>query len=135
MVDEIEIWRDPQQTYDSDTLIASFTGGNLVYEGKGRVRPTRGPREQAISEGVIALRDADFLIPINATTPRRDDEVFVKSSEDPSLEGTWFRITDVRAFSQQAARGFSALQGQPSRLWPNLSEEGDDEEDDDNGDD
>lgn len=123
MVDQIQIWRDPSQTYDSDTLIAFFSGGNMVYDGKGRIRPTRGPREQAINEGVIALRDADFLIPIDAATPRRDDEVFVVDSEDPALVGTWFRITDVRAFSQQAARGFSALQGQPSRLWPNLTEE------------
>ena len=123
MVDEIQIWRDPDKDYESNTLIASFSGGTLLYDGKARIRPTRGPREQAINEGVIVLRDADFLIPISAATPWRDDEVFVASSEDPALVGTWFRITDVRAFSQQAARGFSGLQGQPSRLWPNLSEE------------
>lgn len=140
MVDTLEIWRAPDDDYNDGTLVSSRSGGTKVYDGKGRVRPTTGPRELAVSEGVIVLRDAEFLIPITAALPWRDDEVFVRDSEDSALVGTWFRITNVRVFSQQAARGFSGLAGQPSRLWPNLAipyeePEEDPEEDPEGGDD
>ena len=118
MVDELIIRRGSSSEHNDDTLRETYQEGDVVYQGKGRVRPTRGPREQAVSEGVIVMRDADFDIPIDAPLPRRDDEVYVSSSADSALEGMWFRITDVRVFSQQATRRFSGVQAQPSRLWP-----------------
>lgn len=118
MVDKLLIRRGSSSEHDDDTLKETYQPGETVYEGKGRIRPTRGPREMGVGEGVIVMRDADFDIPIDAPLPRRDDEVKVVSSSDDGLKGTWFRITDVRVFSQQAARRFSGVQAQPSRLWP-----------------
>jgi hypothetical protein len=120
MVDTVEVWRGSDSTHDEDTLVEAPVPGDEVYSGKARVRPTRGAREVAIGEGVISLRDADILFPIGTPLLRIDDEVKVVTSEDPALVGTWFRITDVRAFSQQASRSVSAVQAQPSRTWPNL---------------
>lgn len=121
MVDTLLIRRGSSSEHDDTTLREEYLPGDTVYQGKGRVRPTSGPREMAISEGVISMRDADFDIPVDAPLPRRDDEVNVVASADSALEGTWFRITDVRVFSQQAAQRFSGVQAQPSRLWPEVS--------------
>lgn len=122
MVDTVKVYRDPTRAHDDDTLIEGLTSdGELVYEGKARVRPTRGARELAIGEGVIAMRDADILFPVDTSDLRRDDEVHVVTSQDPMLEGTWLRLTDVTAFSQRASRNVSAVQSQPSRDWPNLA--------------
>ena len=118
MVDQLVIRRGSSSEHDNETLRDEYQPGSVIYSGKGRVRPTRGPREQAVSEGVIVMRDADFDIPVDASLPRRDDEVYVSASDDPSLEGTYFRISDVRLFSQQPARQFSGIAAQPSRLWP-----------------
>lgn len=118
MTDEIEIWSPSSSEHDEDTLIESHIEGEKLYEGQARVRPTRGPREHAIEEGVLTLRDADIMIPISEFVPEKDQDVLVTSSEDAGLEGRWFKVTDVRVFSQQGARSFSAIQTQPSRLWP-----------------
>ena len=118
MVDTVEVWRGSSSEFDDVTHIEDPVDGTKIWEGPARVRPTSGPREQAISEGVLTMRDADILYPLTAQMLRRDDEVFVKTSDDPELQGTWFRVTDVRAFSQQAARKASMIQAQPSRLWP-----------------
>lgn len=118
MVDTLLIRRGSSSTHDDTTLRDEYQPGDTIYQGKGRVRPTRGPREMGVAEGVITMRDADFDIPVDAPLPRRDDEVNVVASSDSALQGTWFRITDVRVFSQQAARKFSGVQAQPSRLWP-----------------
>jgi len=117
MTDTIEVWRDTDSSLDDGTLVESTVAGTRIYNGKARVRPTRGPREQPVSEGVMSMRDADFLVPIDATIPMINDEVYVALSTDPGLQGTWFRVTDVRVFSQQAARGFSGVQAQPSKRW------------------
>jgi hypothetical protein len=117
MTDEIEIWRPSSSIHDDETLLETHVPGVKVWEGPARIRPSSGPNEQPISEGVAVMRDADVLIPISAFLPWTDDEVLAKVSEDPALEGRWFRITDVRVFSQQAARKFSVLQQQPSRDW------------------
>lgn len=125
MTDEIELREASTFSHDDETLRESHTPGALVWTGKARIRPTRGPREQAVAEGVLAMRDADVLIPLEAPDPYRDQEVRVLSSQDPSLVDRWFIISDVRAFSQQSARSFSVLQHQRSRLWPEEGGEGD----------
>jgi hypothetical protein len=117
LVDDVEFWRPSSTEFDDDTLREELVEGQQVWEGKGRVRPTSGPREAAIAEGVIALRDADILIPVGAFIPRRDDEVYVSSSQNPKVAGRWFRVTDVRAASQEAATRCSAIQAQPSERW------------------
>lgn len=119
MVDEIEIWSESSSQYDEATLRDEHMPGTLYWSGKARISPTTGPREQALAEGVLQMRDADILAPIDAN-PAVDDEVRVVSSADPALQGRWFRITDVRAFSQQASRRFSVVQAQKSRQWDNL---------------
>jgi hypothetical protein len=118
MVDVVELWRGTTSDYDDATLIESPVAGTKLYDGKARIRPTSGPREQAVAEGVIVMRDAEILFPIDAPLPRIDDELRVQSSPDDALVGTWFRITDVTVFSQQASRRCSAIQAQPSRDWP-----------------
>lgn len=122
MVDTVKVYRDPTRAHNDNTLVEALTSaGTLVYEGKARIRPTRGAREIAIGEGVIALRDADILFPVTTSDLRMDDEVHVVTSQDPVLEGTWLRLTDVTAFSQRASRNVSAVQSQPSKDWPNLA--------------
>lgn len=116
MVDTVRVYR-PSTSVLSDDLTETNVPGALVWEGKARISPTQGPREQGVGEGVISMRDADFLIPHDAPLPWMDDEVEVVASADAALVGRWFRITDVRVFSQQAARRFSAIQAQPSRQW------------------
>jgi len=118
MVDAIELWRGTSSEYDPSTLVESPIAGSRIYSGKARIRPTSGPREQSVAEGVIAMRDAEVLLPVNAPLPRIDDEIYVKRSYDEALTGTWFRVTDVTVFSQQASRRCSAIQAQPSREWP-----------------
>jgi hypothetical protein len=115
MVDEIELWSPSSWSYDETTLKDEHTPGTKEWEGKARISPTQGPREQAVGDDIIVMRDADVLVPIGAPEPYRDQEVLVKASEDPALVGRWFRITDVRVFSQQAARRFSIVQSQKSR--------------------
>lgn len=118
MVDEIEIWRPPTAQLEADLTASTVAdpAGPLI-QTICRISPTRGPRQLPVGEGVMALRDADFLTPHDGPLPWVDDEVRVVTSADPMLQGRWFRITDVRVFSQQATRRFSAVQAQPSRQW------------------
>jgi hypothetical protein len=117
LVDTIEIWRPSTFEDTDDSLVGRRSAGEQVYTGAARLTPSRGPRELAVPEGVIKLRDTDVLIPFASPVPWIDDEVYVATSEDPEMEGRWLRITDVRVASQQAARRFSAIQAQPSRDW------------------
>lgn len=122
MVDTVTVYRDATRSHDNSTLAETLTSpGTVIYSGKARIRPTRGPREVAIGDGVIAMRDVDVLFPVTVDALRIDDEISVVSSDDPVLEGTWFRVTDVTAFSQRASRSVSAVQSQPSKDWPNLA--------------
>lgn len=118
MTDEIELREPSVFAHDDDTLREEHTPGAVVWTGKARIRPTRGPSEAAVAEGVLALRDADINLPLDAPDPYRDQEVRVVTSQDASLQNRWFRITDVRVFSQQATRQISVVQHQRSRLWP-----------------
>lgn len=121
MVDEVAIWRGSTMEHDDGTLVESLDDeGELVYQGKARIRPTGGTREASIGEGVIALRDADVLLPHDSPSVYKDDEVNVLSSDDPDLDDAWFRVTDTTAFSQRSSRSISVVQSQPSRKWPNL---------------
>lgn len=118
MVDEIELWTG--STWDDDAnddLEVEHLPGTMVWEGKARIRPTTGPREQAVGETVLALRDADINVPLDAPSPIVDMEVRVKTSEDSALQGRWFRVTDVRVFGQQASRKFSVVQFQRDKDW------------------
>jgi hypothetical protein len=117
MVDTAEVWSSPTSAHDDSTLIESPVPGTLLWTSPVRVTPTRGPREQPVGEGVMAMRDADLLFPWDSPEPIRDQEVKIVTSEDPNLAGRWFRITDVRAHSQQASRRVSAVQFQRSEQW------------------
>lgn len=117
LVDTLQVWRGDDSELNETTLSDEHVEGTKIWEGKGRIRPTRGPREVGVAEGVAAMRDADINFELDVPELRRDDEVLVVSSEDPSLQGTWFRLTDVRVFSQQPTRKASAIQIQASRLW------------------
>lgn len=116
MDDTIRVMRPSDSTLESD-LTETNVPGVQVYEGKARITPTRGPREASVGEGVMALRDADIIIPHDSPLVWRDDNVEVVTSADPALEGRSFRVTDVRVHSEQAARRFSCVQVQPSRQW------------------
>jgi hypothetical protein len=117
MVDQIELWSSSKSEFDDETMRETHIPGVKKGESKARISPTTGPREQPIGDSVIALRDADILLPIDFVEPSRDDEVLVVSSADPALVGRWFMVTDVRVFSQQAARRISVVQAQRSRNW------------------
>jgi len=117
-VDTLELHRGSSTERDPSTGVESYVPGDTLWSGLARVRPTRGPREQGVGEGVVSMRDADFLFPLSAPLPWRDDAIKVVGSRDAKLVGLWFRITDVRMFSQQSARSCSGIQIQPSRLWP-----------------
>jgi len=121
MVDTVRTWRGTTSDFNESTRVESPISGTQLYLGKARIRPTRGPREQPIADGVLTMRDADILLPIDAPQHQVDDEIYVESSQDQTLQGTWFRVTDARSFSQQGAMKLSAIQSQPSRLWPNLA--------------
>ena len=116
MVDRVAIYRRGDMEIDSTTNISQPTLGEKIYEGQARIRPTRGPREKDIGEGVMVHRDADVNIPHDATLPYRDDYIQVLDSEDTPLVGQWLRILDVRLFSQQMMRQMSVTMDQPSRL-------------------
>jgi hypothetical protein len=120
MVDVIEVYDisdSEESVFDPVTLTSSPKQGDLVYDGPARVRPTRGPKEMAVGESVIVMRDADFSLPWNAPAVQRDQMIRVKSTEDPELQGRWFRITDATLAGQSATRKCSGVQVQPSRLW------------------
>lgn len=116
MVDELAFWR-PSSSELQEDLTETHVPGAKVWEGKCLLTPTEGPREQPVGEGIISMRDADAIIPIDAPTPRIDDEVEITASRDPELVGRWFRVTDVRVYSNQPARRLSMVQAQPSRNW------------------
>lgn len=116
MVDTVAVYRRGEMAVDSDTNLSTFTLGEKIYEGPGRVRPSRGPSEKDMGEGNIAHRDADINIPHDAPLPHRDDYVQVVDSKDTALVDQWTRILDVRLFSQQMMRQMSVTMDQPSRL-------------------
>lgn len=120
MVDTIEVYDigdSEESLFDPATLTSSPKQGVLVYSGPARVRPTRGPKEMAVGESVIVMRDADFSLPWNAPAVERDQLILVVATEDPELAGRWFRITDATLAGQSATRKCSGAQVQSSRLW------------------
>lgn len=117
MVDTLEFWSPSTWDDADDDLESEHSPGVLLWEGKGRVRPTKGPREQAVGDSVLALRDADVNVPLDAPEPYVDMEVRVVTSDDPALVGRWLRVTDVRVFGQQATRKFSVIQFQRDKDW------------------
>lgn len=121
MRDEIELWSPSTSSHDDLTLLEEHTDGTKEWEGVARISPTRGPREMSIGDAVIALRDADVLIPHSAPSPYKDQEIYIKASLDPELVGRWGKVTDARVFSQQAARKFSITMTQKSRVFDHVS--------------
>lgn len=117
MVDTVTITRPTAGSFDANT--GRHTTGTLstIYTGKARLAPTRGPREMALGEEIVAMRDTDCYIPIGSPAPRRDDLITVNTSRDPQNVGRVFRITDVRVGSYTASRQLSAVQMEPSETW------------------
>lgn len=118
MIDRVELWNPSSSTHDDETLIEEHEAGEKIWgPGPARIRPTSGPREQAVGDTVLALRDADILLPLTVPLPWVEQEIKVVKSRDTALVGRWFRITDVRVFSQQPARLVSVVQHQRSPDW------------------
>lgn len=132
MIDEVEVYRIGDQSesiFDPDTITSTPKDGTMIYDGVARLRPTSGPREIAVGESVMVLRDADFSFPWDAPEFQRDDMIFHKGyitglfdenfTEPFAVNATarWFRVTDVTLAGQQATKRCSALQIQPSRVW------------------
>ena len=117
MQDEIELWSPSTSTHNDTTLREVITPGVKEWEGVARIGPAQGAREISIGDAVIALRDADVLIPHDAPAPYKDQEIYIKSSQDSELVGRWGKVVSSRVFSQQATRRFSITMAQKSRVY------------------
>ena len=117
MLDRIKIERPTDGSLDPDTNIHSTGTLSVIYTGKARLSPTRGPREMPVGEEVLAMRDTDCYIPKFAASPRRDDLITVLDTTDGQNIGRVFRVTDVRVGTVTASKQMSCVQVEESDTW------------------
>lgn len=118
LVDTVRVYSvEHVKGLDETTLVSNASQRTLVWQGPARITPTSGPGEIAVGDSVVVTRDANIMFPMSAPLFEVDFVVEVVQSQDSSLDGRWFRITNVRTGTQTATRRVSVVQMQPSRQW------------------
>lgn len=99
---------DGGNTTDPETGEVTTPAGELIYEGKCRVRPA-GTQSQDVESGGMELASFDYLvtIPFSVSAVLEGHRVTITGSPDPALVGTLVEVRKVDRGEHISARRLS----------------------------
>jgi hypothetical protein len=94
-----------EPVFDPATGTYTSTDGDVVYEGKCRLRPpSTVATVVVVGEQPVSLRSFDLTLPWETTGVAVGQQVTMLASGDPHLVGRIFRVVDVLGGTQTVQR-------------------------------